>query len=164
MIYKSLLLIIYIIVSASFIIHPLPKIPIKQYLQPRGCSERTIYKNYLLGLRKTRRYFHNTSKIDKLISILNFTNDFIGNYTQNNTEINNTEIGIKTITAGNMVLDVSNVEYIYISTKKDKIIIELDKNKNKNNIINIINILEKINSIDSLINTLSFITKIINIS
>lgn len=161
-IFLIILHILYIIFSEGFIIKPLPQIPIKQYLQKCNCNERTIYKNYLIGLRKTRRYIHNTTNIDSLVSILNFTNDFVDNYSiiNNSTLINNTNIGIKTITAGNMVLDVSNVKTIYISTKNDKIIIELDK-QNDNNIINV---LERINNIDALINTLSLFSKLLNIS
>lgn len=155
--YKFIILIIQLIVSGAFIFHqPLQNVNVKQYLH--SCNERTIYKNYLIGLRKTRRYINNTTNINTLSSIVNFTN----NFTQNvniSVPINNTDIGIKTITAGNMILDVSNVQYIYIYTKKDKLIVELDKNKNN---VNIISILERINSVDALINTLSLLSKFIN--
>jgi hypothetical protein len=157
--YKFIILIIQLIVAGAFIFHqPLQKVNIKQYLHSCSCNERTIYKNYLIGLRKTRRYINNTTNINTLSSIVNFTN----NFTQNvniSVPINNTDIGIKTITAGNMILDVSNVQYIYIYTKKDKLIVELDKNKNN---VNILSILERINSVDALINTISLLSKFIN--
>ena len=138
------------------------------------CNERTIYSKYLIGLRKTRRLFKNTTNIN---TIINFTNDFVGNYTnsislQNSLpsvqsvptipseiNINNTESTVKSITMGNIVLDVSTVQHIYISTKKDKIILELDKREK-----NILGVLQNINNIDSLISTILLLGKILNIT
>ena len=164
---------IHFLVSYGFIMPYMPLKKISKQNSHVSCSgDRVIYKNYLIGLRKTRRYISNTTNINKLISILNFTNEFVLNNTNINdtqpiipsmplsTEFNNTEVGLKTITAGNMILDVSNVEYIHISTKKDKIVIELDKNKNSHNFLNI---LDRINNIDTMINTLSLLTKLMNV-
>lgn len=118
------------------------------------CNERVIYRQYLLGLRKTRRYLHNTTNINKLVSILNFTNEFVANY----TVMNNTDATIKNIVMGNIVLDVSNVKEIHISTSKDKIIVELDKQKKSTNI------LENLNNIETIIGTLSLLGRIVNIT
>ena len=133
------------------------------------CNERFIYGRYILGLRKTRRLFKNNTNIN---NIINFTNEFIANYTISNSEqsitnlsvfkdvnINNTEIGIKTITMNNLILDVSNVEQIHISTKKDKLIINLDKKEK-----NILSVLHNINNIESVVNSILLLGKILNIS
>ncbi len=163
MMFKSILLILNFFIGYCFILNPLP---INQnIIKTNCCSERVIYKNYLLTLRKTKRYIHNTTNINRLVSVINYTNNLIQSplNSLNSTHINNTEIGLKTITAGNMILDVSNVQYIHISTKKDTIIIELDKNKN-NDVINLVDVLNKINNLDALINTLTLLTKMLNIS
>lgn len=126
------------------------------------CREQIIYRQYLIGLRKSRRLLNTTSNVNTLLSIANFTNQFITNYAtiNNSTAFNNTEVGVKNIMMGNMILDVSNVKYIKISTKKDTIIVELDKQiHNTDN-----NILDKINNLETIINTISLLGKIVNIN
>jgi hypothetical protein len=108
-------------------------------------------------LRKTRRLLKNNSNLN---NIINFTHVFISNYSiPNELNINNTGTQVKSITMGNIILDVSNVEYIHISTKKDKIILELDKHQE-----NVFSVLQKVNSIDSIINTILLFGKILNIN
>lgn len=162
---KTLLLLLHIFVTNQFISIPIPShiyTKIKCQQLPNicnGCNERMIYSRYLLGLRKTRKLLNNTTNVNALLSILNFTNAFVSNYSLsalNNTAFNNTETGAKNIIMGNIVLDVSNVEYIHIITKKDKIIIELDK-KNKD-------IFSVMNNLDTYINTISLLGKILNIN
>lgn len=166
---KILLLLLHIIISNQFISLPVLTNPIKHLAkincQPlpnicSGCNERMIYSRYLLGLRKTRRLLNNATKVNALVSILNFTNEFVANYSNvipaNSTSFNNTEIGVKNIIMGNIVLDISNVEYVHISTKNDKIIIELDK-KNKD-------IMKLFNNLDTYLNTLALLGKILNIN
>lgn len=120
-------------------------------------NERAIYSTYLIGLRKTRRLLKNNSNLN---NIINFTHVFISNYSiPNELNINNTGTQVKSITMGNIILDVSNVEYIHISTKKDKIILELDKHQE-----NVFSVLQKVNSIDSIINTILLFGKILNIN
>jgi hypothetical protein len=114
-----------------------------------SCSERVIYKNYLLSLRKIRRTV-------KTSTILNFTNNTLMLNNTQPIEINTEEIGLKKIMMANMHIDVSNVKYVQISTKKDTIIVELDKKNKLNNILN------DISNIDALINTLSLLLKILN--
>jgi hypothetical protein len=115
-----------------------------------------------VSLRKTRRLLNSTA------SLVNFTNEFVTNNSiqtlqqiQTKADItikDNTRAGAKNILMGNIVLDVSDIKQIHIRTKKDKIIIELDK---KSIIPTIIN---DISNMDSFINTLSLITKILNMS
>lgn len=133
------------------------------------CNERMIYTNYLLGLRKTRKLFKNTTNVNTLSSILNYTNNFILNNSilNNNNDndstyyINNIDVGVKNIIMGNLILNVSNVKYIYLSTEKDKIIIELDKIKKDDVMKDVIN---NINNIDSFINAIVIFGKIMNIN
>ena len=125
------------------------------------CNERTLYSTYLKGLRKTRRHLKNTTNIN---TIINFTNEFVGNYTSpvsipSEININNTDVAVKSITMGNIILDVSTVRHIYICTKKDKIILELDKREN-----NLLGVLQNINNIDSLVSTILLLGKMLNIS
>ena len=140
------------------------------------CNERTLYSKYLIGLRKTRRLLKNSTNIN---TIINFTNDFVANYTNqvampsispvqsvtsipsvpSEININNTESIVKSITMGNIIVDVSTVRHIYICTKKDKIILELDKKEN-----NLLGVLQNINNIDSLVSTILLLGKILNIS
>ena len=150
-------------------------------------KDRNIYSKYLLGLRKTRKMLLNNTNINTLSSIVNFTNDFVSNYTQlmtpnttnkgntnhsmypiiptnpiiSSTHINNTETIVKNIMMGNIVLDVSNVKQIHISTKKDEIKIELDK---KDQSIDIQNLLDNINNLDAIVTTITMIGKIMNLS
>lgn len=124
-----------------------------------GCNERIIYKNYLIGLRTLRKKFK-TANTESLISFINFTNNYISNtpIISNNTIINNEILCAKTITMSNIQLDVSNIKYIKISTKKDILIVELDK---KNTFANIVT---EINNIDSLINAISLLLHIIKLT
>lgn len=124
-----------------------------------GCSERTIYKNYLLGLRKTRKLLSNPNNTLQLNTIINFTSDYAQSLSQQ--YINNTDTTVKNIIMGNVILDVSTVKYIQIKTSNDSIILELDKYQTKDNIINSIN---NINNIETLVNTLSILSKILNIN
>lgn len=175
MIKNMMICIIYIMnimyICGFLIQKPSIKIPnvITKCIPCNVCNERFIYGKYILGLRKTRRLLKNNTNIN---NIINFTNEFIANYTISNTEqpitnlstfkninINNTEIGIKTITMSNLVLDVSNIQQIHISTKKDKLIINLDKKEN-----NMFSVLQNINNIDSIINSILLLGKILNIS
>lgn len=144
------------LLTLSFIdLNPiLLKIPAKMTLPLASCSncgERTIYRNYLLGLRKTRKLLNNTSNVNTLSSIVNFTSEFIGNHTNQNDTI------AKNIIMGNVILDVSNVKEIHIHTEKDVLIIELDKRKQDLPISNI-------NNIDTLLTSISLIGKILNIN
>lgn len=121
-----------------------------------GC-ERTIYKNYLLGLRKTRKLLSNANNTLQLNTIINFTSD----YTQLLTHqyINNTDTTVKNIIMGNVILDVSTVKYIQIKTSNDSILLELDKSQTKDN-----NIISNINNVETLVNTLSILAKILNVN
>ena len=133
---------------------------IAQKCHNNGCNERIIYRNYLLGLRQTRKILRNTTNINKLTSILNFTNDFMINNSYmlppSQTILNNTEIGAKNIIMGNIILDVSQVKKIYIKTEKDILYVELDKLDRPNNIISI-------NNLETILSTLSVMGKILNI-
>jgi hypothetical protein len=121
------------------------------------CNERTIYSTYLIGLRKTKRLLKNNTNLN---NIINFTHVFISNYSiPNEFNINNTDTQIKSITMGNIILDVSNVQYIHISTKNDKIIVELDKHQE-----NVFSVLQKVSSIDSIVNAILLFGKILNIT
>lgn len=126
-----------------------------------ACNERTIYKNYLLGLRKTRKLLVNTTNTFQLQTIINLTS----NYTQSLSHpllygeqkyINNSKLKINNIMMGNLILDVSEVKHIHIKTKKDTIILELDRYE-ENNIIN------NINNVDRLVNTISLLAQILNV-
>jgi hypothetical protein len=118
-----------------------------------GCSERTIYKNYLLGLRKTRKLLSNANNTLQI--------NFITDYTQilPHQYINNSETTVKNIIMGNIIVDVSTVKYIYIKTSNDSITLELDKSQIKDN-----NIINNINNVETLINTLSILAKILNVN
>lgn len=133
---------------------------IAQKCHNNGCNERIIYRNYLLGLRQTRKILRNTTNINKLTSILNFTNEFIINNSYmlppSQTILNNTEIGAKNIIMGNIILDVSQIKKIYIKTEKDILYVELDKLDRPNNIISI-------NNLETILSTLSVMGKILNI-
>jgi len=126
------------------------------------CKEQMIYRQYLIGLRKSRRLLNNATNINSIVSIVNFTNQFVSNYAtiSNTTSFDNTDVGAKNIIMGNMVLDVSNVKYIKISTEKDTIIVELDKQPQKTDT----NILEKINNVETIINTISLLGKIVSMN
>jgi len=163
---KTILLLLCLNISNSFL--NLPNIPAKapqhthtkQLCNPMGCgcSERTIYRNYLIGLRKTRKMLNNSTSIENinnLVSILNFTSKFVSNY----TTINNTQVGAKNIVMANIILDVSNVKEIHIKTNKDVLIVELDKTKQGA----LPQLLTNVNNIDSILNTLSLLAKLLNI-
>ena len=137
----------------------IPKKLYEENITP-NCNEKTIYRNYLIGLRKIRKTLK-TTNIGNMVSIVNFTNTFVSNITwvANNTEINNEIVRAKQITISNINIDVSNVKYIQISTKNDTLVVELDK---KNKLSE--NILSDISNIDALINILSILTKVVNIN
>lgn len=119
-------------------------------------NDRRIYGSYLLGLRKTRRLIsaYNVSKASDLVTILNFTNNFVENY----AKINNTETRAKTITMQNIVIDVSNIKYIEINTKKDRLVIELDK-QDKHALSSIV---ERVNNVEAFVSIVSILGKITN--
>lgn len=119
-------------------------------------NDRKIYGSYLLGLRKTRRLIssYNATKANELVTILNFTNNFIDNY----AKINNTETRAKTITMKNIVIDVSNIKYIEINTKKDRLVIELDK-QDKDTLASIVG---RVNNVEALVSVVSILGKITN--
>jgi hypothetical protein len=126
-----------------------------------GCSERTIYRNYLLGLRKTRKMLNNSTNINNktinnLVSILNFTSKFVSNY----TTINNTQMGAKNLVMANIILDVSNVKEIHIKTNKDVLIVELDKKERDY----IPELFTNVNNIDNILSTISLLAKLLNIT
>lgn len=133
--------------------------------------ERTIYRNYLLGLRKTRKLLtHNTlnsnntvnavnavnaaNNIDTLASIIDFTSEFVSNYTSSTNQT-----VAKHIIMGNIVLDVSNIKEIHIKTEKDVLVIELDKKKP-----DIQSVITNMNNADAIISSLSLVAKILNIT
>lgn len=126
-----------------------------------NCNERTLYRNYLIGLRRTRKLLNNSTNninnINSLVSILNFTSKFVSNY----TIINNTQVGAKSIVMSNIILDVSNVREIHIKTQKDVLIVELDKTRREHPLPQLLN---NVNNLDSILNTLSLLAKILNIS
>jgi hypothetical protein len=117
-----------------------------------GC-ERTIYKNYLLGLRKTRKILSNANNTLQINFISDYRQPLLLQY------INNTENTVKNIIMGNVIVDVSTVKYIHIKTSNDSITLELDKSEIKEN-----NIISNINNVDTLVNTLSLLAKILNIN
>jgi hypothetical protein len=144
---------------------------IKNEMIGNNCN-RNIYKNYLLGLRKTKRYINNETIYNSISNMLNSTNIFVLNYNifeNNNTnntniiEFNNTEVGVKNIIIGNINLDVSNVKNVYISTSKETIVLELDKKKHDNDGNNFNKYLYTgLNNIDTIVASIGFLTKIIN--
>lgn len=117
-------------------------------------NERKIYGSYLLGLRKSRKLLQNNYNKDDVDVIVNFTKTFLSNYSY----VNNTEVKVQNIVMKNIVLDVSNIKQIHIKTKKDTLIIELDKNNKRNSIIS------NANSLENLISAISLFGKIININ
>jgi hypothetical protein len=145
----------------------IPNIPIRntkiqnRLSEDNACNERVLYRNYLLGLRQLRRTTKSITNVEALMSFVNFTNNYISNTSlavANNTQINNEESHVKTLIMANMQIDVSNIKTIYIHSKNDILIVELDK-KNK-----LTNILNDINNVDTLINTLSMLVKVVNIN
>ena len=125
-----------------------------------NCGERTIYRNYLLGLRKTRKLLEQTANVttssntNTLASIVDFTSEFVNNYT-----VTTNQTVAKHIIMGNVILDVSNIKEIHITTNKDVLMIELDKRETVPN-----NPIVNINNVDALINSLSLVAKILNMN
>lgn len=164
--YLYFILFTYVLCCFSFIV-PSPKntrskIQCSQKGNIYTNNEKKLYGSYLLGLRKTRRLLKNTSNVQTLFNILNFTNQFVTNNTNlNNIYINHTEITSKNIVMGNVILDVSNINYIHIKTEKDHLIVELDKTEKQNNIMSLFG---KLNSLEAVISTVSIFGKIININ
>lgn len=168
---RSILLTLCVIIIANFsnFSNSFVNLPITTYKQhitiqlcTSGChcNERTLYRNYLIGLRRTRKLLNNSTNninnINSLISILNFTSKYVSNY----TIINNTQVGAKNIVMSNIILDVSNVREIHIKTQKDVLIVELDKTRRDA----LPQLLNNVNNLDSILNTLSLFAKILNIS
>jgi len=165
--YLNFLLISYVLCGFSFTIPSFKKSHnnlIKCQPKPNVYyeNEKKLYGSYLIGLRKTRRLLKNTSNVNTLFNILNFTNDFVSNNTKNfnNIYINHTEISSKNIVMGNIILDVSTIKYIHIKTEKDHLIVELDKTEKQNNMLSLFG---KINNLEAIISTVSIFGKIINI-
>ena len=181
MFFKQFIVIILIILnlgySSSFfnIINPIQNF--KFNLQKNnGCNiisnERLLYAKYLIALRKTKKLLNYNKNIEK--------NAYIASYnevTYNNTDMkvknieknayvasykevtyNNTDMKVKNILMENIVLDVSNIKYIHIVTKNDKIIVELDKKTEYTDMFTIIN------NLDTYINIISLFGKIANIN
>ena len=120
-------------------------------------NERTIYFNYLIGLRKTRNYIRRSSSIDCLKNNLN-NNNTIGD-TSELQIYNNSEVGVKQILMGNVVLDVSRVKYIHIYTNSENITLELDKNVQKQDSSSLF---DKMKNLEAIINTISILNQILN--
>ena len=158
-----LLLTYHVLCSFSFFV-PSSRLQNTKMQNAKGnpnANERRLYGSYLVGLRKTRRLLTNTSNVNTLINILNFTNDFvINNSNMHNIYINHTETTSKNIVMGNVVLDVSNIKHIHIKTEKDYLIVELDKKEKQNTVSSL---LGKMNSIEALINTISLFGNFMNI-
>ncbi len=146
--------------SDCFIFNNIPRKNLIKLNNNINCNERTIYTQYLLGLRKTRRYFKNYTNIENVKLLLNFTNDFLTNYTINNTFIDNQNYYTKKIIMGNINLDVSNIKEIYIYTSNNTLFIELDKKKD---ILSHKKIIKNINSIDNIITFITILSKTLNI-
>lgn len=124
-------------------------------------NERALYKNYLIGLRKTRMYM-NHSSIDTIKNVLDYTNDFTKNNSMSfGTSVNNTELNVKSIVIGNIVIDVSTVKSIHVSTNNQSITIELDRKSEDTKRVSYASIFGRLHNIDTMINTISFIGKII---
>lgn len=124
-------------------------------------NERALYKNYLIGLRKTRMYM-NHSSIDTIKNVLDYTNDFTNNNSMSfGTSVNNTDLNVKSIVIGNIVIDVSTVKSIHVSTNNHSITIELDRKSEDAKRVSYASIFGRLHNIDTMINTISFIGKII---
>lgn len=124
-------------------------------------NERALYKNYLIGLRKTRMYM-NHSSIDTIKNVLDYTNDFTKNNSMSfGTSVNNTDLNVKSIVIGNIVIDVSTVKSIHVSTNNHSITIELDRKSEDAKRVSYASIFGRLHNIDTMINTISFIGKII---
>lgn len=124
-------------------------------------NERALYKNYLIGLRKTRMYM-NHSSIDTIKNVLDYTNDFTKKNSMSfGTSVNNTDLNVKSIVIGNIVIDVSAVKSIHVSTNNHSITIELDRKSEDAKRVSYASIFGSLHNIDTMINTISFIGKII---
>lgn len=121
-------------------------------------NERALYKSYIIGLRKTRRYMNSTN-IDTIRQVLDYTNDF----TKNNSMLLKQKpesTGVKSIAIGNVVIDVSTIKHIHIYTKNDSITIELDHCREIQT--GSISLFSQLNSIDNIATTISFISKMVS--
>lgn len=104
-----------------------------------------MYRKYLVRLRQTHRLIN--GNIQSFVSINDHSHGLL----------NNTDVQVKNIIMGNLILDVSTVKEIHIKTHKDKLIIHLDSKKDT-----LPYIMNNINNVDSLINILSILSKITN--
>lgn len=133
------------------------------------CSQKFIYKNYLLSVRQVKKTIKNNNDID----ISNLIDNFIASLNDastvnntkkdaviyiknNNTIIDNEELIAKNLILSNIHIDVSNIRQIQISTKNDTLIVNLDKNNNKDMIR------YELGKIDALLNVASILTSLLN--
>ncbi len=136
------------------------------------CSQRIIYKNYLLSVRHLKKSMKNNNTIDinnfidNLItstnkSSLKKTNSDVTIYIKNNnTIIDNEELIAKNLILSNIVIDVSNIKQIQISTINDTLIVNLDKNNDNKYNKDIIKY--ELGKIDALLNVASIFTSLLN--
>jgi hypothetical protein len=146
------------------------------------CNEKYFYMNYLIAIRNFKKVYRNIDilNIINIISYMNNTQNtnnynnsiFINNsmFVNNSMFINNTAINkdklAKHLILSNIYIDVSNVNYIQISTKNDTIIVELDKNNAETMASpnNIHNLMYDISNIETLISSISLLMKVLNIN
>jgi len=119
--------------------------------------ERVIYASYLIGYRKQKKLLTNITKVTSNLIQFN-KND------TNTVVINNTDKKASQINMGNIILDVTDVKYIYITTDKDEIKIKLDKKEKQGNPLQPSTIFESIHNIEALYTTINLLEKIIHLS
>lgn len=120
--------------------------------------ERVIYASYLIGYRKQKNIISNITKA---------TSSFIQfNKNKNDTYIiDNTNKEASQITMGNIILDITDIKYIYITTEKDEIKIKLDKKERPSNtLLEPGSILGGIHNIDAIYSTINLLEKFIHLS
>lgn len=135
------------------------------------CSQKFIYKNYLLSVRQVKKTIRNNNAvdisnlIDNFITSLNDASavnntkkDAVIYIKNNNTIIDNEELIAKNLILSNIQIDVSNIKQIQISTKNDTLIVNLNKNDNDNKEM----IRYELGKIDALLNVASILTSLLN--
>lgn len=135
------------------------------------CSQKFIYKNYLLSVRQVKKTIKNSNAVDISNLIDNFITSLNDASTVNNTQkdaviyiknnntiIDNEELIVKNLILSNIQIDVSNIRQIQISTKNDTLIVNLDKNDNENKEM----IRYELGKIDALLNVASILTSLLN--
>ena len=135
------------------------------------CSQKIIYKNYLLSVRQVKKTIRNNNAvdisnlIDNFITLLNDAyavnntkKDAVIYIKNNNTIIDNEELIAKNLILSNIQIDISNIKQIQISTKNDTLIVNLDKNDNENKEM----IRYELGKIDALLNVASILTSLLN--